>query len=244
MKKTTIRPVQARVFTASLKPVWSINKINEFLELNKGVFEAYAINHDKDIDENGELVEAHTHILLIYETPRRVSTIAKVLGDVGANFVEIVNNKTTFLRYLTHKNDLKKFQYDNAEVMSNSVPYDEVVKGSLLTDREIIEAVSRGDEFSLIGSVSMTKIRLAQSLVHNRALANANSTIANLRETNFELLASVNNMLARIETIDNNFGYLVSALTNAGVQLSDSMKTLTDKVSNEIRLARMGIKKR
>jgi hypothetical protein len=139
---------------------------------------------------------------------------------------------------------LKKFQYDNAEVMSNSVPYDEVVKGSLLTDREIIEAVSRGDEFSLIGSVSMTKIRLAQSLVHNRALANANSTIANLRETNFELLASVNNMLARIETIDNNFGYLVSALTNAGVQLSDSMKTLTDKVSNEIRLARMGIKKR
>ena len=48
-----------RVFTASLKPFWTDEKITEFLEVNKGGFNAYVITHNKDYDtETGEIGRA------------------------------------------------------------------------------------------------------------------------------------------------------------------------------------------
>lgn len=244
MSENKKRPLQARVFTASLKPVWSDEFTQQFLENNRGIFDAYVVTHDKDTDENGELIEPHTHVLIIYETPRQISTVANVLGGIGANFVEVVKNKQTMLRYLTHKNHPNKFQYGDDEVKTNATPYGEVVKGLGLSDREIVEAVLKGEEFSLIGTVTLTKIALAQRLVGNRALANANTQIAHLRTTNEELLIQVSKMLGHIETIDNNFSAMVQSLTNTGNKLSDSVIKFSDRISTELKLARMKIGKR
>jgi hypothetical protein len=241
MSENKKRPIQARVFTASLKPVWTDQQVQEFLENNKGIFEAYVVRHDKDSDDHGELVESHTHVLIIYETPRQISTVAKVLGNIGANFVEIVDNKQTFIRYLTHKNHPNKFQYSDDDVFTNSTPYKQVVKGLGLTDKEIIDAVMKGDEFSLIGSVSMTKITMAQRLVGNKALANANTQIAHLRSANEMLLVNLNKLIGHVETIDNNFNAMVGALTTTGDKLSDSVIKFSDRITTELKLARLKI---
>jgi hypothetical protein len=244
MSENKKRPFQARVFTASLKPAWTDEATQEFLENNKGIFEAYVVRHDKDIDEQGEVVEAHTHVLIIYETPRQISTVANVLGGIGANFVVVVQSKQNMLRYLTHKNDSKKYQYSDDDVKTNSTPYAEVVKGFGLSDRDIVEAVQRGDEFSLLGSVSMTKITMAQRMVGNRALANANIQISHLRNSNQELLIQISKMLGHIETIDNNFSAMVHALTTTGDKLSESVIKFSDKISTELKLARLKIGKK
>lgn len=244
MSENKKRPKQSRVFTASLKPAWSDEFTQQFLENNRGIFEAYVVKHDKDVDEHGEVIEAHTHVLMIYDTPRQVSTVANALGGIGAQFVVIGQSKQALLRYLTHKNDLNKFQYSDDEVKTNSTPYAEVVKGFGLSDKEIVEAVIKGEEFSLLGSVSMTKITLAQRMVGNRALANANAQIAHLRSSNEELLVQVSKMLGHIETIDNNFSAMVQSLTSAGNRLSDSVIKFSDRISTELKLARMKISKR
>ena len=43
----------ARVFIASLKPAWSREKIEKFVNSLTGTALVYMINHDKDVDEKG-----------------------------------------------------------------------------------------------------------------------------------------------------------------------------------------------
>ena len=95
------RKIQGRVFTCSLKPAWSEIAIEDFVNSLTGTCVVHAITHDKDSDENGEVLEAHTHFLVEYDTPRKLQTVANLFG-VEPNFVEVVKSKKAMLRYLTH----------------------------------------------------------------------------------------------------------------------------------------------
>jgi hypothetical protein len=85
---------------------------------------------------------------------------------------------------------------------------------------------------------------MAQRMVGNRALANANVQIAALRNSNEELLIQISKMLGHIETIDNNFSAMVHALTTTGDKLSESVIKFSDKISTELKLARLKIGKK
>ena len=155
-----------RTFTASLKPAWSEDKISEFLKQMKGMATVFIINHDKDINEACEPVEPHTHIYIDYSTPRKITTVANLLG-VEVNFIELVKNKKGFLRYLTHKDDLDKYQYDDDEVYTNSsASYSVTLLGNSLSDKEIAEYILQGRGIELLGVVSSAKLRTIQSFLH------------------------------------------------------------------------------
>lgn len=178
-----------RVFGASLKPAWSADKIEAFLEATQGDILVYIINHDKDNNDLGELVEPHTHIYLEYETPRKLSTIANLL-EVEANFIEIIRNKKGYLRYLTHKDDLDKFQYDDSEVLTNSsVSYDLRLLGASLSDKEIADYMLEGRGLDLLGIVPAGRLRTIQSLLHFDA---SNATLQQVRELDYKLDKVVN----------------------------------------------------
>ena len=81
--------MSGRVFGASLKPAWNKEEIQEFLSKTKGDIIVFIINHDKDLNSEGEQVEEHTHIYLEYSTPRKITTVANLL-KVESNFIEIV----------------------------------------------------------------------------------------------------------------------------------------------------------
>jgi hypothetical protein len=155
----------ARAFTLSLKPAWNDEQIGSLLSKLKGTAIVWAITHDKDTDEKGQIIEKHTHFLLEYETPRKVSTIAN-LFKVEGNFVEVVKSKPAMLRYLTHKDDPEKFQYDNKQVMTNStVSYDEVLMGQNLSDKQIADYIAQGRGYELLGLVSSSKLRTIQAFL-------------------------------------------------------------------------------
>lgn len=156
-----------RAFSVSLKPAWTKEKIAEWLAEHKGAFMAYVITHDRDVNaDTGEAVEPHTHVYIEYDTPRKVSTVANLLG-VADNFVEVVRNKKGMLRYLTHKDLKTKVKYNDDEVYTNSdTDYKTAVMGAMLSDKEVAEYIRSGRGLELLGIVSASKLRTIQAFLH------------------------------------------------------------------------------
>lgn len=149
-----------RVFGASLKPAWSVEKINEFLNKTKSDILVFVINHDKDE------VETHTHIYLEYSNPRKLSTVANLL-EVECNFIEVIRNKKGYLRYLTHKGEIDKYEYNDSEVLTNSeIGYTTLIMGNSLSDKEIADYIMQGRGFELLGIVPSGKLRTIQGFLH------------------------------------------------------------------------------
>ncbi len=209
-----------RTFGASLKPAWSADKIEAFLDATQGDILVYIINHDKDNNDLGELVEPHTHIYLEYETPRKLSTVANLL-EVEANFIEIIRNKKGYLRYLTHKDDLDKFQYDDSEVLTNSsLSYDLRLLGASLSDKEIADYILEGRGLDLLGIVPAGRLRTIQSLLH---FDTSNVTLQQVRALN-DKLDAVADTLKQFERYAYNavkqFGNNAEKMANALVELA------------------------
>ena len=205
-----------RVFTASLKPSWSEDKIKEFAQKQIGSAEVWAINHNKDTNEKGEIIETHTHVMLAYPNPRKISTIANLL-ECPDNFIELVKSKPAMLRYLTHIDDPDKFRYDVQEVFTNSsVSYAEQVQGNQLSDKEIANMLIQGKGFELLGVVSASKLRTIQSFL---AFDQSGKMFKEMREMN-EKLDNMTQAVMSIKAIAEDFQ---GALSISGKVLADSM---------------------
>lgn len=221
----------SRTFTASLKPVWDEQKINDFLLNMQGTATVFIINHDKDTNENGEIIEAHTHVYLDYPTPRKITTISNLL-EVEPNFVEIVKNKKGFLRYLTHKDEEDKHKYNDDEVYTNSsVSYTATLLGNQLSDKEIAEYLRQGRGQDLLGVVSSAKLRTIQGFLH---FDNSNKQLQEIRAIN-DKLDAVKDILIMFEqharNTLNNFGNSVEKLGEAMMQLALMSSDAISKLS-------------
>lgn len=84
------------------------------------------ILHDRDKREDGTLKTPHLHIVLHYESrvygSLILSTIQQAIGSLfSVNQVtcEYCSNIRGSIRYLIHKDDINKFQYDFKDIYSN-----------------------------------------------------------------------------------------------------------------------------
>lgn len=207
----------SRVFGASLKPAWTIEKINEFLDKTRGDILVFVINHDKDE------VEAHTHIYLEYSTPRKISTVANLL-QVESNFIELIKNKKGYLRYLTHKDETDKHFYDDDEVLTNSeVSYSTLVLGNSLTDKEIAQYLIEGRGLDLLGVVPSGKLRTIQSFLH---FDSTNMQLQQIRQLN-EKMDVMLETFNKIETIAlsfaNGFNHTLTDMTNGMMSIANEI---------------------
>ncbi len=214
-----------RNFTASLKPAWNTEKINKILQDLTGTATVWVINHDKDIDtKTGELIENHTHILLEYETPRKIGTVANLL-EVEPNFVELVKSKKALVRYLTHKDDADKYQYDDHEVMTNSsIAYADYVMGSNLSDKEIAQYIAEGRGMDLMGVVSVTKLRTIQAFLQFDRTGSMQREITLMRNR----LESMGTALDNINAIATDFQM---AAARGLTSMNDAMIRIADEIA-------------
>jgi hypothetical protein len=227
-----------RTFTISLKPAWDKNKIDKFLSEMQGTATIFIINHDKDINEFGETIETHTHVYLDYATPRKITTISNLFG-VEPNFIELVKNKKSFLRYLTHKDEDNKFKYEDSEVFTNSsVSYSDIVLGNQLSDKEIADYLMQGRGLELLGVVSSSKLRTIQSFLH---FNNSNTQLKEIRALNYKL-DIVSRTLKQFEEyatkavkqFNNNAEMMAIALTKLAGLAGNALDTLVFNSSNVI----------
>lgn len=77
---------------------------------------AYVI-HDKDEDENGELKKPHVH----WVGQRSACTLEFVASslEIPENSIEYCRKFKRSIRYLIHKDNPSKFQYDQSEIVSS-----------------------------------------------------------------------------------------------------------------------------
>ena len=213
-----------RNFTASLKPSWEYDKIEKLCKDLSGTATVFAINHDKDINqETGEFIEPHTHIYLEYETPRKIGTIANLFG-VETNFVEIVKSKKAFIRYLTHKDDTDKYQYDDQEVITNSaILYSDYVLGSTLTDKDIAIYIKEGRGMDLMGVVSATKLRTIQAFMQYDRTGIMQRDLTLMREKIEIMSGALDNINAIATDFQNAAAKGLTSLNNAMVRIADEI---------------------
>ena len=80
----------------------------EYIEKNY----SYAfIEHNSDIDENGQLKKSHTHVVIRFTNYKWQNALAKEL-NIKPNYLEKCRNLEKALKYLIHFEDSDKFQYD------------------------------------------------------------------------------------------------------------------------------------
>lgn len=81
------------------------------------------INHNKDIDDDGNKVRDHIHILIKFENPRSINSIAKSF-KVEPQYIEIWGGKNAFnngMSYLIHETSeaISKYHYSDEEVKAS-----------------------------------------------------------------------------------------------------------------------------
>ena len=103
----------------------------------------YAISevHDKDIDEDGNPVKEHIHVMLCFQNARSLKNVASILGDKPQyleKWDERANNGFAYLIHATRGAKVKA-QYSPANVLAN-FPYAEELKKQTL---EVLKKKSR-----------------------------------------------------------------------------------------------------
>ncbi|HEM6556802.1 TPA: AAA family ATPase [Streptococcus suis] len=114
-----------------------VNRVSEIATVS----DAYAINHDKDVNEiydletnkiKTELASPHVHILLKFTKGSTLTNFALQLG-IEPQYIEKAKvgkwGYDNLLAYITHQKDPEKFQYDPKEVITlQGKDYLEIVK--------------------------------------------------------------------------------------------------------------------
>lgn len=106
--------------------LYSPDDLMYILEVLKPSKYAYIL-HDKDLTENNQPKPSHYHLCVVFACPMSAENFSQISGNFKENvFVENVHSQKAFESYLTHKNAPHKYQYDNADVVSNYKWYNAV----------------------------------------------------------------------------------------------------------------------
>jgi hypothetical protein len=75
--------------------------------------------HDMDVEslEDGTYKKPHYHIVMDFDGKKSYSQILEIVEPLGVKYVEYVNSKSGYLRYLAHLDSPDKAQYDPADML-------------------------------------------------------------------------------------------------------------------------------
>lgn len=86
------------------------------------------IKHDKDVNPDGEPKKVHWHVLLLFDSKKSERQVQEVSDKLSK--VKVIKCKSVigYARYLTHKDNPEKYQYDEGDVVEmNGADYHEIV---------------------------------------------------------------------------------------------------------------------
>ena len=72
--------------------------------------------HDKDKFKNGDLKKPHYHVVLCFDGKKSMEQVKRIVNDLGAVGLEIVESKKSYLRYLCHLDSVDKNTYNTEQV--------------------------------------------------------------------------------------------------------------------------------
>ena len=74
--------------------------------------------HDKDLNADNTLKKAHYHIILIYDGPTTYNNVRQLTESLGQPIPQPLEQVRGYYRYLTHKDNPEKYQYDEKDILT------------------------------------------------------------------------------------------------------------------------------
>jgi len=75
--------------------------------------------HDKDVDQDGEgekPKKSHYHVIITYSGPTSFNVVKGITDSLNAPIPQALEQVKGYFRYLTHKDNPEKYQYDAKEI--------------------------------------------------------------------------------------------------------------------------------
>lgn len=96
----------------------SMNKEIDAIEYLQATGLKIAISplHNKDINIDGTKKKEHYHVLLCFEGPTTYNRVEKITKQINATIPQRVISPIGCIRYLTHKDNPEKAQYEEREI--------------------------------------------------------------------------------------------------------------------------------
>lgn len=74
--------------------------------------------HDKDINATGEPKKPHYHVILCYSGPTSYNVVKGLTDKLNATIPQALEQVRGYYRYLTHKDNPEKAQYDERDIQT------------------------------------------------------------------------------------------------------------------------------
>lgn len=74
--------------------------------------------HDKDVNPTGEVKKSHYHIILTYDGPTTYNNVRTLTESLGQPIPQPLEQVRGYYRYLTHKDNPEKYQYDEKDILT------------------------------------------------------------------------------------------------------------------------------
>lgn len=107
--------LKKRYWTFVLYPESAPQNWKEILQ-RTGLEIAISPLHDKDKNPTGEVKKAHYHIILCYNAPTTGNNVKALVDDLNQPIPLPIDSVRGLYRYLTHKDNPEKYQYDEREI--------------------------------------------------------------------------------------------------------------------------------
>lgn len=149
MEKIRNPPLKSKYFCAVLYPDSSTYDTEKLIKTLAEEHLSFAISpiHDRDVEDDGSLIKSHYHLLLAYSSATTLNNIRgwfKACGmpESELHSVRVCASGVGYFRYLTHKDNPEKFQYNAKDIRVFNDP-DELFKKFSKTASDRIDDLVR-----------------------------------------------------------------------------------------------------
>ena len=121
--KPRMPPSKSKYFCAILYPYSTTYDVDKLIKALANEHLTFAVSpiHDKDVEEDGSPKKAHYHLLLAYSSATTLNNIRCWFKNCGMpecelHSVRVCASGVGYFRYLTHKDNPEKAQYDYKDI--------------------------------------------------------------------------------------------------------------------------------
>ena len=108
--------------------------------------------HEFDVDPTGEVKKAHYHVILCYSGPTSFNVVNQLTHSLNQPIPQALEAVRGYYRYLTHKDNPDKFQYDEKDITTlngfNILDYVEMTRSELNAIKFRLTALIREHGFT------------------------------------------------------------------------------------------------
>lgn len=102
------------------------------------------ILHDKDVNPDGTIKKAHYHVILFFDGKKSYTQIKSLTDELNAPIPQKVESPKGMVRYLIHKDNPEKYQYDKDIIETfGGVDIDDYFKMSSSTLRDTLKNINK-----------------------------------------------------------------------------------------------------